>query len=132
MSDRTEGQLVRSTDFLGIVVSSLCLMHCLALPVALALIPAISSQFAEQEWVHLVLVVCATGIIGWAFPKGLRVHHQFKPLGLALIGLTLLSLALLVGEGHWAEKVLTSIGALATAAAHLWNHSLARRRLGGQ
>lgn len=118
-----------SSDLIGVSLSALCLLHCLAVPLLLALLPALAGAWAEQEWVHQLLIVFAFLAVGAAMQRGLMVHQRWAPLMLALVGLGFLSASLIAPEGHWTEKLVTAIGALATASAHLWNHSLTKRAL---
>lgn len=67
-------------DAIGIGLSGLCLIHCLALPVLLSLGPAL--VWMENEWVHLglaglALLATLNAMRGW--PRG--------RLGIVLTGL---------------------------------------------
>ena len=49
-------------DRLGIALSTLCLVHCLLLPVLLAVLPLVAISYVpewldESEWLHLALLV---------------------------------------------------------------------------
>ncbi|MEQ1489463.1 MAG: MerC domain-containing protein, partial [Terricaulis sp.] len=45
----------RALDATGLGLSALCLVHCLALPVAALSLP-LAGQLAEAEWVHWLMV----------------------------------------------------------------------------
>ena len=49
----------------AVALSSLCLLHCLALPLLAAALP-LFGVWAEAEWVHLVFVAIALPMTGFA------------------------------------------------------------------
>ncbi|MDE0177198.1 MAG: MerC domain-containing protein, partial [Gammaproteobacteria bacterium] len=59
-------------DLAAVGLSTLCLLHCVALPVLVALMPVVG-QAAENELVHRVLVVLAV-------PVSLRVIWKTRPV----------------------------------------------------
>ncbi|MDP1617706.1 MerC domain-containing protein [Phenylobacterium sp.] len=102
-------------DGSAIGLSGLCLIHCLALPVAAAFAPLVG-LWGEAEWVHLAFVILAAplsvGALLLAQPRRLR------PISLAASGLALLVSGLVF---HDAETLLTVAGGLTLASAHLMN-----------
>lgn len=124
----------RLADLTGIVLSFTCLLHCLALPLALLLAPALSRWIALPEGVHAAILLLALPAAAIAMRDGWRRHRRIVPAMLASAGLVLLGLGLSAHEG-WiatanpeaADRLLTSVGALTLAAAHLvnwrWRHS---------
>ena len=129
MTDFAVSRTTRSWDVVGVLLSTVCLIHCLAVPVGLALIPALTGTLSEQEWLHRLVVVLAFMVVAIALVTGIRAHRRYGPLLPASVGLALLTLSLIVGEEHWAEQLVTSVGALMTASAHLWNRALLKRAL---
>lgn len=123
----------RLADLTGIVLSLTCLIHCLALPLLLLLAPALSRWIALPEGVHAAILLLALPAASIAMTDGWRRHRRLVPGFLATAGLGLLVLGLLAHEG-WikaaepeaADRLLTSVGALTLAAAHLvnwrWRH----------
>ena len=69
---------VRLLDGSATGLSSLCLIHCLALPVMTALLPALGA-WAQAEWVHVVFVAFAAPIAGLALVR--PVCGRAPPLG---------------------------------------------------
>lgn len=116
-----------SADYAGICISALCMIHCLALPVLIAVMPVLGAVFEGQEWIHQLLVAFAFIAVNFAFFRGISAHGRFEPFLIASIGLVLLVTALVVGEEHWAEKLLTVVGALVTAGGHFWNFNLTKQ-----
>ena len=123
----------RLADLTGILLSLTCLIHCLALPLAILLAPALSRWIALPEGVHAAILLLALPAAAVAMRDGWRRHRRLVPAVFAVAGLSLLALGLSAHEG-WiavanpaaADRLLTSAGALALAAAHLvnwrWRH----------
>ena len=78
------------SDKLSICLSLCCILHCIALPVIILMIPSFASLWINNEKVHVVLVLFAVPISLFAMAKSLRVHHNYKCISLAVIGLSLL------------------------------------------
>lgn len=127
----------RLADLTGITLSLACLVHCLALPLALLLAPALSRWVALPEGVHAAILLLALPAALIAMRDGWRRHRRLTPALLAATGLGLLALGLSAHEG-WitaadpeaADRLLTSLGALTLATAHLVNWRW-RHRSGG-
>lgn len=127
----------RGADLLGVGLSLTCLVHCLALPLAILLAPALSRWLALPEGVHAAILLLALPAAAMAMIDGRQRHRRWMPAILAMLGLGLLTLGLTAHEG-WiavadreiADRLLTSAGAISLAAAHLLNWRL-RHRLAG-
>ena len=78
------------SDKLSICLSICCILHCIALPVIILMIPSIASLWINNEKVHVILVLFAVPISLFAMAKSLRIHHNYKCISLAVIGLSLL------------------------------------------
>ena len=107
-------------DLYAVGLSTLCLLHCVALPVLAALMPVLG-QAAENELVHRVLAVSAV-------PVSLRVIWKTRPLnrnrlfvGAALLGLALLLLPAFVEAVSAYEEPITVAGGVLLASAHIWH-----------
>ncbi len=104
-------------DASAVGLSTLCLVHCLALPILAVSLP-LAGALAENEWIHralVLIVVPITGLAIWqAFPKD-RVFI----LG-AVLGVAILLASAFVEALHDHETLLTTIGALILAGAHIW------------
>ncbi len=117
-------------DASAMVLSGLCLLHCLALPLLAAALP-LFGVWAEAEWVHVVFVAIAAPLAGLALWRGHRRDALPWPLWtLAALGL----LGLLAGAfgipDEASETAMTVCGSLALASTHLWNWRRHRRRCG--
>ncbi|MBO9827041.1 MerC domain-containing protein [Xanthomonas sp. A2111] len=115
-------------DASAMLLSGLCLLHCLALPLLAAALP-LFGVWAEAEWVHVVFVAIAAPLAGLALWRGHRRDALPWPLwALAALGL----LGLLAGAfgipDEASETAMTVSGSVALASAHLWNWRRHRRR----
>ena len=100
-------------------LSTLCIIHCLALPLLATALP-LASVLAENEWIHRGLVLSAMPISAYAiFKTWPRLWDRFFVLLIA-VGFALLLAAGFVEAVHDYEKTLTTIGALMVGGAHLW------------
>ena len=86
------------SDKLSICLSLCCILHCIALPVIILMIPSFASLWINNEKVHVILVLFAVPISLFAMAKSLRVHHNYKCISLAVIGLSLLVVAIFMHD----------------------------------
>lgn len=102
-------------DGSAIGLSGLCLIHCLALPMAAAFAPLLG-VWSEAEWVHLTFVLLAAPLSVGA----LLLTRRRRPVAIALAatGLALMAAALSYPD---AETLMTVAGGLTLACAHLVN-----------
>ena len=109
-------------DRLAIGLSALCLVHCLALPVALLFVPALEAVVLGTESpFHWVLLGLALPVSGYALWHGYRHHGYRNPLLLGAAGLLVMLLAVAHVLSERLETPLTVVGVLALLAAHLGN-----------
>ena len=113
-------------DRLAILLSGVCLVHCLAIPVALLLGPTLGIWLAASETlVHWVLLGLAAPLSVLALGMGFRRHRSRRVVAVGMAGLLLM----LLGVSHWfgstAEAVLTMSGVVLVMWAHIRN-ALAR------
>ncbi len=107
-------------DLYAVGLSTLCVLHCLALPVLVVLMP-VAAQFSENELVHRALVIAAV-------PVSLRVIWKTRPVkdnrlfvSAVLVGLGLLLLAAFEETVSPYEELITVAGAVLLGSAHLWH-----------
>ena len=86
------------SDKLSICLSVCCILHCIALPFLILLIPSVASLWINDESVHVLLVLLAIPISLFAMSMSLRKHHNYKCIALAVIGLALLVLAIFMHD----------------------------------
>jgi len=107
---------MRSHDAIGIGLSGLCLVHCLALPVLLSLGPAL--VWMENEWVHLVLAALALGASLMAMRSWVRGRRGVVLRSLAVVALGLLFYGALGEMSEQTERLVTVAGACLLASTH--------------
>lgn len=117
-------------DRSAILLSMICVVHCLALPVAIIMLPALSAYWFADEYFHLLLLylVLPTSVI--ALGLGCRRHRMFKMMVWGSAGLLCLSVAVLLGHdrlGELDEKGLTLLGAGLVVVAHIYNFRSCRQ-----
>lgn len=117
-------------DNAAVALSSLCLLHCLTLPLAIALLPFLA-QFGEGHFhVQMLVVVLPVSVI--AFSLGFRRHRSVAVIAWGIAGLLLLVLGGTVAHSTYgivADRVLTICGALILAFAHYFNNRLSRHHV---
>lgn len=108
-------------DKAAVCISGLCLLHCLALPIMAAFLPALSAA-AEAEWLHKAFVVFAVPIsVAAILGSGALPHRARSVFAVAAVtGLILLILGAFVEALHDWEVAITTAGGLLLAGAHLW------------
>ena len=92
------------SDKLSICLSLCCILHCIALPVVILMIPSLASLWINNEKVHVILVLFAVPISLFAMAKSLRVHHNYKCINLAVIGLSLLVAAIFMHDINFGSE----------------------------
>lgn len=109
----------RYLDRTGIIISGLCVVHCLATILVVSAL-GIGGQFLFSPEIHriglaLALVVAAVAI-GWGALK----HRRAAPFVTAMTGLSFMGGALAVPHGVQ-EAVLTIIGVALVSLGHILN-----------
>ncbi len=119
------------TDWIERVAFSaalLCLVHCLALPIAIAALPALSRVLALPENVHVWLLVLAVPASTLALLGGGFGRERRGLLVLGAAGIAMLASGALVFGASFAETPVTVAGSLTLAFAHLTNWRLRHAR----
>lgn len=122
---------VKSTDWLdgaAVVLSSLCLVHCLALPLIVAGVPFLAAFSAGHLHAQMLIVVLPLSIV--ALGIGFRRHRNARVIAAGIAGMLLLTIGGTVAHdqyGLFADRLLTVTGALTLALAHFYNGIFSRR-----
>ncbi len=116
------------SDKLAICLSSICLIHCLLIPMVLVLIPT-AGVFLEMEHdtLHEVLLYLVVPLGVFALTLGFTHHKNTSVLAIGLIGLGLLALTVMLGHerlSESAELTLTTLASCMIALAHYKNFKL--------
>lgn len=105
-------------DAAAISLSGLCLAHCLALPFLASVIPFLGAA-AEMEWLHKTFVFLAALFVAFALATAPKHSSRMTFVVLAIIGIGLLFTGAFIEQFHDHETLLTTIGAVVLASAHL-------------
>jgi uncharacterized membrane protein (UPF0136 family) len=106
-------------DRLGVVLSCLCAVHCVAGIVLVAGL-GIGGTLLLHPAIHKVGLVIATLVAAIAIGMGALRHRRRMPIVVAMTGLCFMAAGLAVGHGT-DEMVLTVIGVALVAAGHFLN-----------
>ena len=117
---------ISTIDRTGVAISGLCVIHCLLLPVASSVLPMLG-VLAENEIVHKALVALAIFPAVFAFSNPIRSKFAILIRSAALFGILALFAGAYVEAFHDFESILTVIGALSLASAHIWRSFAIRR-----
>lgn len=121
--------LVSALDRTAIGLSVLCVLHCLALPLALIAGSSLTAFWFADEIFHqlLVFLVLPTSIIGLML--GCKRHKAWAVLAWGLCGVSVLAFAALFGHdvaGEIGEKIFTVLGSILVVVGHVLNFRLCR------
>ena len=124
-----QSQFVQKTaDITGAILSQLCLVHCVLLPIILGLLPSVSSEFLHGEIFHGLVLVLTTPLAVFALLRGYRKHGSTRPAVFGAAGLTLLWAVFCV-EGSINHDLVASfnvMGGLLLAYTHWQNWTLTK------
>lgn len=113
-------------DLIAAALSGLCVVHCLAVPILLAVgSSGLLLGVFSSEWFHYLMLLPISALLAWSLPGGWCVHRNKMPFLLGLSGFLLLLISLFAG--HAAELPLSVSGGLLLATAHLRNRALLKR-----
>lgn len=114
-----------SLDKFAILLSGVCLLHCLVAPVLVTLLPIITmSAFVEDLLFHQMMLwlVLPTSVV--ALFLGCRKHKRVSIAGTGALGMAILVAVAFFGHewfGITGEKVVTTSGGLVLAISHFLN-----------
>jgi hypothetical protein len=112
-------RLPRRLDRLGVLLSGLCLVHCLAGLFLVGMLGIGGGLLLSPE-IHRYGLMLAVLVGASTIGIGAVRHGRRVPLALGAAGLLLMAAAVMVGHGN-AEVALTVCGVLLVAAAHIAN-----------
>lgn len=121
-------------DRFAIALSSLCAIHCIALPIAASITPLLVSTInhgntVHEFWFHQFIIIFIIPVSMFALVAGYRCHRKNLALLLGGIGLSILVIVALFAEqlisqqvmSYTGETILTVIGGVIHAAGHITN-----------
>jgi hypothetical protein len=120
----SRNRLTDISEGMAVSASLLCLIHCLALPFLLLLLPGILGLFMGSPAFHGAALAVALPAALIALRHGYRQHRAPLPGVLGLSGSVCLVAALLPVMGEGMETALTVAGSLLLVAGHAFNWRL--------
>lgn len=108
-------------DRIGIIVSSVCLIHCLLVPFVLMIFPFIET---EQAHFHEILTIFVVIPAFLAFIPGYRKHKNLSVLLLAITGLMAILFAAFTEKVYLSQvaaRIITILGSILMILAHARN-----------
>lgn len=113
-------------DKLAIMLSGICLVHCLVVPIVMTLLPILSiSALVDDVLFHQLVLWVVLPISALALIIGCRKHRKPLIIASGVIGLSILVVVAFLGHsvlGETYEKVATSVGGLVLAFSHYLNY----------
>jgi len=107
-------------DKIAVLLSMLCILQCLFLPIVISLIPLLNIWWLNDEFLHPILLFVVIPLTLFTLIPGYKHHHNRLPLQLAVPALTLLVIGAFIPP-NMIEKMLTISGALVLSFAHIRN-----------
>ncbi len=109
-------------DRFGISVSVVCAIHCLFLPVLVAILPLTSLSAVLHGWAHPLFILLIAPTIYYA---SRRSHYDSRIVRLLGAGFLLIILGWLLGHfwiGYWFESSATVVGSIFLIFGHWKNY----------
>jgi hypothetical protein len=106
-------------DRLALVLSGLCLVHCLLGAVLIASMAVLGDYLTHE--VHVVGLVIALPLAVVALWRGYRVHGRTGIVVTGLVGVGLMAASVFVSHAGSTEILLSVAGVSVLGAAHLLN-----------
>ncbi|ROO24438.1 hypothetical protein SAOR_14680 [Salinisphaera orenii MK-B5] len=116
-------------DKTAVALSGLCLVHCLALPLLIAVFPVLGFTVVEHETFHQLILIVVIPTTAIALGVGCRRHRSRLVAVLGILGVLALVVAAFVVHAMGTEaleRTVTVAGGLVLAAAHVRNFVLTR------
>lgn len=120
----------RHFDQIAIALSAVCIVHCLAVPVLVAVLPIAAISFGGDAHFHALILwlVVPTSVVGFGF--GFRIHRRSALVVLGFAAVGVLATAAIWGHRAWPElgEIAVSVaGSLMLGFAHWQNFREVRR-----
>lgn len=120
--DNSTSKTTELLDRTAIVLSALCVVHCLALPLLIIMAPFLG-QFFEGHF-HAQLLIVVLPLSTGALALGYRRHRNSRIVAAGIAGMLLLTIGGTVMHDQFgiiADRVFTIAGAIVLAGSHWFN-----------
>lgn len=126
--------LLNRADKIGSVLSSLCAVHCMCMPVLIGLLPVLGLSFLAGHTFEQAACVTMTLLAAACLWAGCRVHRRWGLFALLGAGAALVAYIQFAGapeenetQTNWREAAVMAVGGALIAASHLLNLKLRAR-----
>ena len=122
MPDNSGVSTTNFWDKAAVILSGLCLVHCLALPVLIAVLPFVGALGDEHLHAELLLVVIPISV--FAFVIGFRRHRSRSVVVVGALGMAVLAVGGTYVHSRYgiaADRAMTVAGSAILAIAHFFN-----------
>jgi hypothetical protein len=120
-------------DRIAIALSTICIVHCLAMPFVIALLPLAALTVAGDGHFHTLMLwfVVPTSVVG--FGLGVHAHRRPDIVAMGVVAIAALATTALWGHTSWepAVEVLVNVGASMLLAVAHWRNFREVRRFHG-
>jgi len=115
-------KLISRLDRIGMTASTLCAIHCAAVPLLITVLPLVGLGFLANPWVEWGMIILALIIgISSISLSYVRTHHRLLPMLLLISGFMVVMLGHALSNG-WQEAVIVPVGGFIIAFAHFVNN----------
>jgi hypothetical protein len=125
--EHTTSTTIVSLDTLGITASTICIIHCMAMPFVIGMLPLLGWQFLEGKTAHHVLAAFVFTFALTAVVPGYLKHRRREVLAAMLLGLGLVLYATFAPAAILPDNLelpLITMGNIILVATHWRNRSL--------
>lgn len=120
-------RVVGFMDIAGVFASTLCMIHCLLLPIVVAVMPFVAKPLMQHDWVHVGLAGFVLTFCLIAYIPGYLQHRDKRLIYVGVAGLTLVFFATFVARA-WGE-IIEAVIITAGNTVIIFGHMLNRKRL---
>lgn len=128
MSESPHVQGLNRIDSGAIVVSAVCVVHCIGLPLLLTLAPLLSVHWLQEQHFHWILLLLALPLSMIGLWQGFQRHASWLVPSIGAVGLGMMAYDLLPAHDEHAHG-LTLAGVILVAIAHALNIRGIRRHV---
>lgn len=121
----------RYLDRIAITLSTICIVHCLAMPVLVAALPVLAVAFGTDGHFHALMLWLVVPTSALGFGLGYKVHGNAAIVAAGTAAVVVLAIVALWGHDHWNRTVEIGVNVIASlllASAHWRNFREVRRR----
>jgi len=116
-------------DRIAVYLSAICVVQCLALPVAMLFLPSLSVLPVSEELFHTLLLYIVIPVSIFAMVMGCKKHKSYNIIFYGALGLSILLVSAIYGHdlfGESGEIAATLVGASVLSFGHIKNQKLCK------